>query len=143
MTMMTTLTKWVDNHDEEDPPQGGEICKEGQGKEEGLASAEVVHHAAVQVHDGDVAFLLMAEARVATAAVSLSTVALGASSSLGGGTMTIILGLLSPQHAPDDDGNKELAQELVGTQQWEQRHGTPCQWRRLLVWATFGLDFHH
>jgi hypothetical protein len=99
---------------------------------------------AIQVHDGDTAFLLMVEARVVTVTTLLSTVALGASSLLGAGTMTIIPGLSSPQHAPDDnDDDEELAQELVGTQRQEQRCGTHCQWRGLLVWATFGLDFHH
>ncbi len=123
-TMTRTLTKWADNHDEEDPPQGGKICKEGQDKEVGLASAKEVRRAAVQVHNGNVVFLLMAEARAATMTASSSTVTSGASLSLGGGTMTIIPGLLSPQHALDnDDVEEELAWELVGTQRWEQRHG--------------------
>ena len=87
----TTMTKrGADNHNMEDPPQEGQICKEGQGKEEGLASAEEVRHAAIQVDDGNMAFLLMAEATVATATVLLSTIPLGALSSLGAGMTTII-----------------------------------------------------
>jgi hypothetical protein len=48
------------------PPQGGKICKECKGKEEGFASVEEVRRAAVQVHNDDAAFLLSAEATVAT-----------------------------------------------------------------------------
>jgi hypothetical protein len=81
-------------------PARGEIRKEGQGKEEGSASAEEVRHAAVQVDDGNAAFLLMAEATVATATASSSTVALGASLSLGAGTMMIIPGFLLPRRRP-------------------------------------------
>jgi hypothetical protein len=59
----------VDNHDKENPPRGGKIREEGQGEEEGLASAKVVHRTAVQVDDGIAAFLLMAEATVASGAI--------------------------------------------------------------------------
>ncbi len=38
----TMKTKGADNHNEEDPPQWGKMRKEGQGKEEGLASAKEV-----------------------------------------------------------------------------------------------------
>jgi hypothetical protein len=142
--MRTMTTKWADDHDEEDPPPRGKIHKYGQGKEEGLAFAKEVRCAAVQVHDSNAAFLLMAEARAATVTALLSTVASGVLLSLGTGTMTIIPGLLSPKHALDDDNvEEELAWELVGTQQQEQCRGTPSQLRQLLVWATFGLDFHH
>jgi hypothetical protein len=55
---------------------------------------------AVQVDDGDAAFLLMVEATVATATTSLSTIMSGALSSLGARTMMIILGLLLPQRCP-------------------------------------------
>ncbi len=61
-----------------------------------MASAKEVHRAAVQVEDGNMAFLLMAEATVLTATALLSTIALGALSSLGAGTMTITSGLSSP-----------------------------------------------
>jgi hypothetical protein len=54
------------------PPPGGKIREEGQGKEEGSASAEDVRRAAVQVDDGDAAFLLKAEATFATATASSS-----------------------------------------------------------------------
>jgi hypothetical protein len=53
--------------------------KEGQAKEEGLASAKEVPLVAIQVDISNAAFLLMAEATVATAATLLSTVALEAS----------------------------------------------------------------
>jgi hypothetical protein len=89
----TTATKGVDDHDKEDPLQGGKIREEGQGREEGLASAKEVCHAAVQIHNGNMAFLLMAEAMVATATTLLSTIALEASLLLGAGMMTIIPGL--------------------------------------------------
>ncbi len=56
--------------------------------------------AAIQVDDGDAAFLLIAEARVATATALLSTIALGVLSSLGAGTMMIIPVLLLPQQCP-------------------------------------------
>ncbi len=62
-----------------------------------MASVEEVCHAAVQVDSGDAKFLLMAEALVAIVTASVSTVMLGASSSLGAGTMMIIPGLLLPQ----------------------------------------------
>jgi hypothetical protein len=68
------------------PLQGGEIRKEGQGKEEGSASAEEVCRAAVLFDDRNAAFLLMAEVMVAIAIASLL--------SFGAGTTTIILGLL-------------------------------------------------
>ncbi len=48
------------------PPRGGEICKEGQGKEDGLASAKEVRPMAIQVYYGNAAFLLMAELAVVT-----------------------------------------------------------------------------
>jgi hypothetical protein len=41
-------------------PRGWKIRKEGQDKEERLASVEEVHSAAVQVEGGNAAFLLMA-----------------------------------------------------------------------------------
>ncbi len=87
LTMMTT-TKRADDQDKKDPPKGGIICKEGQGEEEGLASAEEVRCAAIQVDDVNTAFLLMVEAMVATATASLLL--------LGVGTTTIILELLLP-----------------------------------------------
>jgi hypothetical protein len=97
----TTTTKGADDHDEEDPPQGGKIRKEGQGEEEGLASVvEILYHAAVQVEDSNMVFLLMAEAMVVTATASLSTVASGASASLGAGMMTIIPGLSLLRRCP-------------------------------------------
>jgi hypothetical protein len=76
------------------PPQGGKIGKEGQGKEERLVSAEEVCRAAIQVDVGNAGFLLMAEAMVATATASLSTIALGVLLSLGLGMTMIIPGLL-------------------------------------------------
>jgi hypothetical protein len=75
-------------------PPRGEKYKEGQDKEEGLASAKEVCCAAVQVDGSDVGFLLMVEVTVAIATASLSTVALGALLSLEAGTMMIIPGLL-------------------------------------------------
>ncbi len=63
--------KGVDDHDKEDPPQGGKIREEGQGKEEGSASAEEVHRTAAQVDDSKAGFLLMAKATVPTATVSV------------------------------------------------------------------------
>jgi hypothetical protein len=93
---MTMTTKGADNHNEEKPPQEGEIRKEGQGKEEGLASAKEERPVAVQVDNCNAVFLLMAEVSVATTTMLSSTIALGASSSLGVGTMTILLGLLLP-----------------------------------------------
>jgi hypothetical protein len=100
--MMTTMTitKGVDNHDVEDPPRGRKIREEGQVEEEGLASAKEVRHAAVQVHNGNAAFPLMAEATVMTPITVSSTIALVASSLSGAGTMTIIPGSLSPQQCP-------------------------------------------
>ncbi len=92
--------KGVDNHNKENPPRGEEIPEEGQGKEVGSVSAEEVHRVAFQVDNGDGAFLLMAEVTVSTATASLSTVALGASLSLGVWTMMIILGFLLPQQWP-------------------------------------------
>ncbi len=77
-----------------------DICKEGQGKEEGLASAKEVHPAVAQVEDGNMAFLLMEEGTVTTATALLSTIALGALSLLGAGTTMIIPGLSSPQQRP-------------------------------------------
>jgi hypothetical protein len=74
----------------------GEIHKEGQDKEEGLASAKEVHRIAVQVDGSDAAFLLMVEATVAIATASSSTVALGVSLLLGAGMMMIIPGLSLP-----------------------------------------------
>jgi hypothetical protein len=108
------MTNRAGDHDEEDPrqrrrgrqpqqggtPPGGKICKEGLGKGEGLASAKEVHRAVIQVDDGDTAFLLMLEATVVTATASSSTIASGASSWLGVGTMTIIPGLSSPGQRP-------------------------------------------
>jgi hypothetical protein len=76
---------------------GGER-KDGRGEEERLASAKEVCPSAVQVHNGNPAFLLMAEVMVVTA--TASTVSLGASLSLGAGTLTIIPGLLSLQQRP-------------------------------------------
>ncbi len=87
-TTTKTAMKEVDDHNKEDPPQGGEIRKEGQGKEEGLVSAKEVCRAAIQVDNGNAVFLLMAEMTVTTMAAS--------SLSLGAGTTTIILGLLLP-----------------------------------------------
>jgi hypothetical protein len=75
-------------------PRGGKIHKEGQDVEERLVSAKEVCRAAVQVDGSDAAFLLMAKAMVALATALLSTVRLGASSSLGAGTIMIIPGLL-------------------------------------------------
>jgi hypothetical protein len=97
-TMMMT-TKVVENHNEEDPP-GGEICKEGQGEEEGLVSAKEVRRAAVQVANGTAAFLLMEEVTVPTKTTLSSTVASGVLLWLGAGTMSISLGLLLPQQRP-------------------------------------------
>ncbi len=83
-----TMTKQADDQDKKDPPKGRIICKEGQGEEEGLASAKEVRCVAVQVDDGNAALLLMVEAMVATATASLLL--------LGVGTTTIILELLLP-----------------------------------------------
>jgi hypothetical protein len=60
-------------------------------------SAKEVRCAAVQVDGSNMAFLLMAKATVAIATTLLLTLALGALSLLGVGTMMIILGLLSLQ----------------------------------------------
>jgi hypothetical protein len=59
-------------------------------------SAEEVRRAAVQVDDGNVVFLLMVEAAVATTIAKLSTVPLGALPLLGAGRMAIIPELSSP-----------------------------------------------
>jgi hypothetical protein len=94
----TMATKRADNHDKEDPPpRGGKTRKEGQGKEEGSASAKEVCCTAIQVENGNMTFLLMGEGTVATVTVLSSTVAFGASSLLGAGTMTVIPGLSSLQ----------------------------------------------
>jgi hypothetical protein len=81
-------------------PQGGKICKEGQDKEVGSASSEEVHRAAIQVNNGNTAFLLMAEVTVMTATTLLSAVALGALLLLGAGMIAIILGLLLLRRRP-------------------------------------------
>ncbi len=81
-----------------------------------MASAEEVSRAAIQIDGGNAAFLLMAEAMVAIATVTSSTVELGASSSLEVGTMMIIPGLSFPRDdAPDNDDDEELARKLVGS----------------------------
>ncbi len=85
--------KGVDDHNKEDPPRGGKIRKEGQREEEGLASAKEVCRTAIQVHDRNAVFLLMVEARIATATALLSTVALG-----GGSIGKIIICLFSKHH---------------------------------------------
>jgi hypothetical protein len=74
------------------PSKGGKIRLEGQGKEEGSASAEEVCRAGIHVDNSNVAFLLMAEATVVTATAS--------SLLLGVGTTTIIPGLLLLQQHP-------------------------------------------
>jgi hypothetical protein len=68
--------------------------------EERLVSAEEVHCAAVQLDNSNMAFLLMAEAMVATTTTSLSTVTLGVSSSLRAEMIMNIPGLLLPQQHP-------------------------------------------
>jgi hypothetical protein len=98
-TTTMTMTKGVDNHDKEDPPRG-KIRDEGQGKEEELVSAEDVHRTAIQVENGNAAFLLMADAMVATATLLSSSTASGALLSLIARTMTIIPGLSLPQQHP-------------------------------------------
>jgi hypothetical protein len=99
--MTTTITiEGADDHDKEDLPQGGKICKVDQGKEEGLVSANEIRPTAVQVDNSNKAFLLMVEATVVTATALSSTVMLRALSSLGAGKMTVIPGLLSPQRCP-------------------------------------------
>jgi hypothetical protein len=65
---------------------------EGQGKEERSASAEEVCCTAVHVDNSNMAFLLMAEATVATA-TALSLL-------LGVETTRIIPGLLLPRQCP-------------------------------------------
>jgi hypothetical protein len=97
---MTTTTKGADNHNKEDPPQGGKICKEGQGKEEGLASAKEVHCTAVQVDNSNAAFLLMVEAMITITTISFSTIASGVLSLLGAGMTMIIPELPSPRQRP-------------------------------------------
>jgi hypothetical protein len=61
-----------------------------------LASAKDVHRTAIQVDNGNTAFLLMADAMVATATLLSSSAVLGASLLLGARTMTINPGLLLP-----------------------------------------------
>ncbi len=73
---------------------------EGQGEDEGLASAEEVRCTAVKVDDYDVAFLFLEEATIATVTMLLSTAALGVSLLLGVGTTMIIPGLLSLRQRP-------------------------------------------
>ncbi len=100
------MTRRDNDYDDEDEgggrprrggfPREGKILEEGQDEEAGLASAEEVRRAAVQVDGGDAVSLLIAEATVAIATASSSTVALGASSLLGVGTMMIIPGLSLP-----------------------------------------------
>jgi hypothetical protein len=126
--MMTTTTKGMDDHNEEAPPQGGKICKEGQGEEERSESAKEVCCAAVQVHDGDAVFLLMAEAMVVNATASWSTIQSRALLLLGAGMMTIILGLLSLQQrlsqqqqqraGSTDDGSNIAALVINGGNFW-------------------------
>ncbi len=77
-------------------PRGGKIHEDGQDEEVGLASANEAHRVAIQVDGSDAAFLLMAEGTVVIATALLSTIALGASSSLGAGMMMIIPGLSLP-----------------------------------------------
>jgi hypothetical protein len=113
----------------------GKICEEGQGEEEGSASAKEIRRVAVQVDNSGAAFLLMAEATVATVTALLSTVALRALLSLGAGTMTIIPGLLLPQRHPG-----QLQQQRAGlgvggdpTKVATSRH--PSSTAATLVWA--------
>jgi hypothetical protein len=94
-----TMTKEVDDHNEEDSPEG-ENMQGGPRQGEGLATAKEVRCAAIQVDGGNAAFLLMAEATVSIATGLSSTLALGASSLLGAGTMMIIPGLSSLQQRP-------------------------------------------
>jgi hypothetical protein len=122
-------------------PLGGEIRKEGQSKEEGLESAKEVCCTAVQVDNSNAVFLLMAEARVAPTTALSSTVASGALLLLGGGATMIIPGCRHRDNTLDNNNDNELAQDLVGTQQQEQRHGTHRQRRQLLVWAFTTLTY--
>jgi hypothetical protein len=77
-------------------PLRGEIRKDGLGEEKRSASVKEVRRTAIQADDGVAMFLLLVEAMVATATASLSTIASGALSSLGVGTMMIIPGLSLP-----------------------------------------------
>ncbi len=110
------------------------IRKEGQGKEDGSASAKGVLCVAIQVYYGNAAFLLMAEAMVATTTALLSTVTLGASLLLGAGTMTIILGLLSPPQRPRQQRRRRADSGVGGdpTLGATSRHSSTMA-------ATFGL----
>jgi hypothetical protein len=80
---------------------GWKIRKEDQGKKERFVSAKDVHHGVIQADNGNTAFLIIAEDRVATATALSSNVMLGALPLLlGAGTTTIILRLSSPQGRP-------------------------------------------
>jgi hypothetical protein len=119
-------------------PRRGNICKEGQDKEEGLASVKEVCTAAVQVDGGNAEFLLMAEVLVAIVTMSLLTVMLGAPSSLGVGTMMIIPGLLSPQQHPRQRQQRRVGSGVGGV----PTMGTTSRHLSLTA-ATFSLGFHH
>ncbi len=96
---------------------------------------------AVQVDDGNAALLLMVQVMVTFATASLSTIASGASVLLGVGTMMIIQYCCCRNNTPNDNDEDNLAWELVGTQQWEQHHGTHRQLRQLLIRAFTTLTF--
>jgi hypothetical protein len=103
-----------------------------------LASAKEIRRAAIQVDDGNVAFLLMAEATIATATALLSTVALRALFMLGAGTMTIVPELSLPQQRPGQQRQQRAGLGVGG----DTTTGATLR-HPLSMAATFGLGFHH
>jgi hypothetical protein len=99
MMTTTTMTKRANNHDKKDPLEGGKYARRAKARRRDwhLPRRYIVWPSRFTTVAG---FLLMAEATVATAIASLSTVALGASLLLGAGSMTIILGLLTLHQLP-------------------------------------------
>jgi hypothetical protein len=89
---VTPTTKGADDHNKEDPPQGGKYVRRAKARRRD----QHLRHVAIQVDNGNAAFLLILKAMVATLTATLSTVTLGALSTLGAGTMMIIPGLSLP-----------------------------------------------
>ena len=90
---------------------------------------------AIQVEDSNAAFLLMAEVMVVTLTMLLSLLHQGRCHCWVWGRRQSSQDCLCRNNALDNNDNNELAQEMVGTRQQDQCHGTCHQWRQLLVWA--------
>jgi hypothetical protein len=99
-TTAATTAKGVDDHDGEDTPKGGKYARRVKARRRDWRLPRRYVTRPSKVDDGDAVFLFIAERRVMTATTLLLTAASGASSLLGAGTMTIILGLSSPKTTP-------------------------------------------